>query len=104
MEQPEEIKAKMKSGQPLRGIGVFGRLGYAPDQTNPVARDASIGLYANGLLNARQNDSFGVAYYWNGTSDDLKNTFERTTLNRFHLKDEQGWRSSTTSRSRRRSG
>ena len=90
MEQPEEIKAKMKSGQSLRGIGAFGRLGYAPDQTNPVARHASVALYGYGLLDARQRDSFGVGFYWNGTSDDLKDTLERATLNRLHLKDEEG--------------
>ena len=90
MEDPESIHAKLKSGQFLRGIGAFGRLGYAPDQTNPVARNASVALFGYGLLDARQRDSFGVGFYWNGTSDDLKDTFERVTLNRRHLKDEEG--------------
>ena len=90
MEDPESIHEKLKSGQSLRGIGAFGRLGYAPDQTNPVARHASVALFGYGLLDARQRDSFGVGFYWNGTSDDLKDTLERATLNRRNLKDEEG--------------
>ena len=92
IEDLESIHEKLKSGQPLRGIGVFGRLGYAPDRTNPVARHASVALHGYGLLHARsrKRDSFGVGFYWNGTSDDLKDTLERATQNRRHLKDEEG--------------
>ena len=90
IEDSTSIPQKLKSGQPLRGIGVFGRLGYAPDNTNPVARHASLALYGYGLLDARKYDSFGVGYYWNGTSSDLRDTLERVTLNKFHLEDEKG--------------
>jgi hypothetical protein len=89
-EDSESIHEKQKSGQPLRGIGVFGRLGYAPDQTNPVSRHASVALHGYGLIDARKYDSFGIGYYWNGTSDDLRDTLQRATQNRRDLKDEKG--------------
>jgi hypothetical protein len=52
------IDEKLGSGQPLRGIGVFGRIGYAPEETNPVTRDGSVALIANGLSDDRPNDSW----------------------------------------------
>jgi porin len=66
------IAQKLGSGQPLRGIGIFGRVGYAPEQTNPITRDVSIALFANGLFDLRKNDSFGAGFYYNGISGQLK--------------------------------
>jgi hypothetical protein len=86
----DAILPKLKSGQPLRGVGLFGRFGYAPEETNPVARHASIALHANGLLDTREHDSFGVGFYYNGTSDDLKETVSRATNGAFDLRDEKG--------------
>ena len=68
----EAIADKLASGQPLRGIGVLGRLGYAPEQTNRVTRDASIALFAHGLFDRRKNDSFGAGFYYNAISSPLK--------------------------------
>jgi hypothetical protein len=87
---PETMLPKLKSGQPLRGVGLFGRFGYAPDETNPVARHASIALHAHGLLNARPHDTVGIGFYHNGTSDDLKKTVSKTTNGAFRLRDENG--------------
>lgn len=89
-DSPEAIPQKLKSGQPLRGVGVFGRFGYSPDETNPVSRHASMALHAHGLLDARKNDGFGVGWYFNGTSDGLKETFSRATGGGFRLRDETG--------------
>jgi porin len=89
-DRPEAILPKLKSGQPLRGIGVFGRFGYSPDKTNPVARHASIALHAHGLLDFRPNDSFGVGFYHNGTSDDLKETVSQATNGALNIRDEKG--------------
>jgi hypothetical protein len=72
MDEPGSIREKLKSGQQLRGLGVFGRLGYAPEESNPIARHASLALYARGLFDARPIDSFGAGVYVNGISDDLK--------------------------------
>jgi carbohydrate-selective porin OprB len=72
IDEPGTVRDKLKSGQSLRGLGVFGRLGYAPEESNPIARHASLALYARGLFDARPIDSFGAGVYINGISDDLK--------------------------------
>ncbi|MFO1109302.1 MAG: carbohydrate porin [Bradyrhizobium sp.] len=90
MDDPREIAPLLKSGQLLRGVGVFGRFGYSPAETNIVDRHASIGLFAHGLLDTRKYDSFGVAYYYNGISSDLKNTVSRLTSGGLTIEDEKG--------------
>jgi porin len=79
-EDPSEIEEKLKNGQFLRGVGLFGRLGYAgPAASNTVNRDASVALLATGLLDSRQYDSFGVGFYYNGISGKFKNTIRQLT-------------------------
>src|SRR5882724_4486630 len=84
------VAAKLGSGQPLRGIGLFGRIGYAPEETNPITRDASVALFANGLSDHRPNDSFGLGIYHNGISQPLKNDFARLTAATATVKNENG--------------
>jgi porin len=84
------VAKKLKSGQPLRGIGVFGRAGYAPKDTNRIARDASVALFARGLADWRAYDSFGVGFYYNEVSRDLKTDIAQLTANTINLKDEKG--------------
>jgi carbohydrate-selective porin OprB len=67
------------SGQQLRGIGVFGRMGYAPGGSNTLSRDGSVALFGRGLLSRRPNDSYGVGFYYNAISGDLKEDIERLT-------------------------
>ena len=71
-DSPGSVVQKLKSGQPLRGVGLFGRAGYGPESTNTVARQGSIALFGNGLSDRRPNDSFGMGFYYNGTSRPLK--------------------------------
>jgi porin len=53
-------------GQPKhRGIGVFARLGFADKETNPTEWAVSGGLGGRGLIPSRDNDSFGIGYYYN---------------------------------------
>jgi len=79
-EDPSVIEEKLKSAQPLRGVGVFGRLGFAaPEASNTVNRDASVALLARGLLDSRQYDSFGLGFYYNGISKNLKNSVGQLT-------------------------
>ena len=73
------IPEKLGSGQPLKGIGVFGRIGYAPEETNPITRDASVALIADGLSDRRPIDSFGLGIYHNGISRPLKDDFAHLT-------------------------
>jgi porin len=84
------VAEKLGSGQMLRGIGVFGRIGYAPENTNPITRDASVALIANGLSDLRPNDSFGFGIYHNGISQPLKNDIARLTGAAATPKNENG--------------
>ena len=89
-DDPATVAEKLKSGQVIRGIGIFGRVGYAPADTNTVVRDASVALVAHGLYDARQYDSFGVGWYWNEFSNFLKNDITTLTAGMKSVKDESG--------------
>ena len=89
-DHPGAIAEKLGSGQPLRGIGLLGRIGYAPEETNPITRDASVALFANGLSDHRPNDSFGLGIYHNGISQPLKNDIARLTGATATVKNENG--------------
>ena len=79
-EDPSVIVEKLRTGQPLRGIGVFGRLGHGgPEALNTVNRHASVALIARGLLGSRQYDSFGMGFYYNGISRNLRNSIGQLT-------------------------
>src|SRR5262252_5176230 len=71
-DHPTEIAHKLGSGQTLRGVGVFGRVGYAPQRTNTITRDGSLALFAHGVFDFRKDDSFGAGFYYNGISSPLK--------------------------------
>ena len=54
------------SGEPRqRGIGVFARFGFADKDTNPTEWAVSGGIGGRGLIPSRDNDCFGVGYYYN---------------------------------------
>jgi len=76
-DRPKDVSLKLKSGQPLRGVGVFGRAGWAPQATNTITGDGSVALFARGLAESRQYDSAGVGWYMNGISPDLQNQVRR---------------------------
>jgi porin len=84
------IAEKLGSGQPLRGIGVLGRIGYAPEETNSITRDASVELFANGLSDPRPFDSFGLGIYHNGISQPFKDDVARLTRGTATPKNENG--------------
>jgi hypothetical protein len=84
------IAEKLGSGQPLRGIGVLGRIGYAPEETNTITRDASAELFANGLFDPRPNDSFGLGIYHNGIGRPFKDDIARLTGATASVKNEEG--------------
>jgi len=81
---------KLKSGQPLRGIGIFGRAGYGPQDTNPMTSYASVALVAQGLFSKREYDSFGVGFYYNWISSNLKADIRQLTLGTATASDESG--------------
>jgi hypothetical protein len=89
-DDPATIAQELKSGQPLRGVGVFARAGYAPAETNTITRDASVALFAHGLLDARPYDSFGVGFYYNAISNGLKTDIAKLTAGTASVNDEMG--------------
>jgi hypothetical protein len=84
------IAQKLNSGQLLRGIGIFGRVGFAPQVSNTITRDASVALFAHGLFDGREYDSFGVGFYYNAISSDLKIDIAQLTAGTATVKDEKG--------------
>ncbi len=56
---------------PTHGWGYFARAGIADKQTNPLSYFLSAGLGGSSPLASRGQDSFGVGYYYSGTSEDI---------------------------------
>ncbi|MFO0844618.1 MAG: carbohydrate porin [Gemmataceae bacterium] len=59
-------------GDPARVWGVFGHLGLADDNPNPIRYSVGVGLSGASPLRGRPRDTFGVGYYFLGVSDPLK--------------------------------
>ena len=74
----------MVPGKQDQGFGLFGRFGLTDGEVNPVQEFYSIGLGGKGLIPGRDNDSFGIGYYYLAISDKLPRIIERRT------QDEQG--------------
>jgi len=91
VDDPATIVQKLKSGQTVRGIGVFARVGYAPQGTNPITRDASVALFASGLFPGREYDSFGAGFYYNQISNNLKADIVQLTGGKATVNDESGF-------------
>ena len=89
-DRPREVAAKLKSGQPLRGVGVFGRAGWAPQRTNTITGDGSVALFARGLAESRAYDSVGIGWYMNGISPDLQNQVRTYSGGTINVQNEQG--------------
>jgi porin len=46
------------------GVGIFARFGVADQDTNPVEWSGSFGVGGRGIVPARDDDVFGVGYYY----------------------------------------
>ncbi len=68
-----------------QGFGLFGRLGIADDETSPIEAFYSIGLGGKGIFEGRDNDTFGIGYYYMGLSDELPPLLQR------RIEDPQGF-------------
>ena len=69
------------------GWGIFGRAGIADPETNPIDYFLSLGIGGNSRLRGRENDTFGLGWYYSGTSDRVA-PFLSTVLG--NLRDAQG--------------
>ncbi len=72
---------------PRRGWGIFGQIAVSDGNPNPVGWSGFIGLGGTGLLPSRPDDSFGIAYFYDGFSEDLKDGLGAVG---FDLGDESG--------------
>jgi porin len=75
---------------PTQGIGVFGRFGISDGKANPVAQFYSFGFGGKGMIPTREQDRFGVGYYYLKVGSDLRDTFPPLLLKRVGLDHEQG--------------
>jgi porin len=67
-----------------RGFGFFGRVGFGDGNVNPVQEFYSGGIGGKGVIPSRENDTFGIGYYYMGISDQLQPILAR------RVRDEQG--------------
>jgi porin len=64
-EQPGNLPIDLLDGEPdQQGIGFFTRLGFADKDTSPIEWAVSGGLGGRGVIPSRDNDTFGVGYYY----------------------------------------
>ena len=71
-------------GKKDQGIGLFGRFGVTSGEVNPIQSFYSIGVGGKGMIPTRDNDSFGIGYYYLDLSNKLPELIQR------HSEDEKG--------------
>lgn len=54
-----------------KGWGLFGRAGLADPDTNPIAYFLSLGVGGHSRLRGRDDDTFGIGWYYSGTSEKI---------------------------------
>ncbi len=52
-----------------RGVGVFARFGLSDGQANPIKDFASAGIGGKGIIPCRENDGFGLGYFYTWIAD-----------------------------------
>jgi porin len=62
-----------EEGDREQGVGLFGRFGAADEETNPVELFLSFGIGGKGVIPGRDNDTFGIGYFYVWLSDDFPN-------------------------------
>ena len=56
-----------------RSWGVFGNAGISDGKPNPIHWSTILGIGGSSPIPSRKLDTFGIAYYYLGFSDDFKN-------------------------------
>jgi len=63
-EETGDAPIDLTNGTPDRqGLGLFARVGFADEDTNPVEWSFSGGIGGRGLIPSRDNDTFGIGYF-----------------------------------------
>lgn len=52
-----------------KGIGVFARFGMTDGEANPIENFASAGIGGKGIIPQRENDGFGIGYFYTWLAD-----------------------------------
>ena len=73
-----------------QGFGIFGRFGISDGKANPVAQFNSFGVGGRGLIPTRDQDRFGVGYYYLKIASDFRDTIPALPRARVGLDHEQG--------------
>ena len=60
-----------------QGFGIFSRLGTADDKTSAVANFYSVGLGGKGIIEGRDNDTYGIGYFYIQLSNEFNRIIER---------------------------
>jgi porin len=71
---------------PSRGVGIFFRAGVADPKTNSFQQFYSFGFGGKGIFPTRENDRFGIGYYYLKFSQDIPSALRK----RLSLDHEQG--------------
>jgi porin len=70
VEDPSDAPIDLANGVPDReGVGVFARFGVADQDTNPIEWSASFGVGGRGIIPSRDDDVFGIGYYYTRLQD-----------------------------------
>ena len=83
-------KLWMDPADASRNIGMFGWVGIADDNPNPINWSGAISFEANGLIPGRELDSIGVGYFYTGLSSDFKDLIS-VIPGQLALRDVQGF-------------
>lgn len=68
-----EQKLWIDSCNSKRNVGLFSSWGISDGNPNPIRWSGNVSLQAHGISQCRENDSFGVAYFYTGLSNDFQN-------------------------------
>lgn len=79
-----------KKEDPSQGFGIFGRFGISDGKANPIAQFYNFGFGGKGMIPGREEDRFGIGYYYLKISSGLRQTFPPLVRNRLGLDHDQG--------------
>jgi porin len=68
------------------GVGIFGQFGISDGNPNKLYFSALVGIGGTGLIPGRSRDTWGIAYYYNAPSRDLRESLSPLLT----IRDEQG--------------
>jgi porin len=65
VKDPSDAPINLRDGrQDKEGFGLFGRMGWGDDNTNPADWSMSAGLGGRGMIPSRTNDEYGIGYFF----------------------------------------